>query len=100
MTTVESALTRAESEVAQVQSALDTVQQVLEVADRAHSTGRRLVKLIRVLAVVFAIGGLAVTAAILLYRFSERSGREQLDEPTDATPIESAAKPVDRIRDS
>jgi hypothetical protein len=100
MTTVESALTRAESEVAHVQSALDTVQQVLEVADRAHSTGRRLVKLIRVLAVVFAIGGLAVTAVVLLDRFSQRSGREQMDEATDATPIKSDASPVDKSRES
>ena len=56
MTTFESAITRAESDLAHVQSALDTAQQVLEVADRAHSTGRRLVKLIRIVAVVLRCG--------------------------------------------
>jgi hypothetical protein len=89
MTTLESAITRAESDLAHVQAALDTAQQVLEVADRAHSTGRRLVKLIRIVAVVVAIGGIAVTAAMLIDRFSQRSG-EHGDQATDATDNVSA----------
>jgi hypothetical protein len=88
MTTFESAITRAESDLANVQSALDTAQQVLEVADRAHSTGRRLAKLIRVVAVVLAIGGLAVTTAVLVDRFSRRSGGEHEDEATDVTQLD------------
>lgn len=93
MTTFESAITRAESDLAHVQSALDTAQQVLEVADRAHGTGRRLVKWIRIVAVVLAIGGLAVTAAVLVSRFSQRSGGEEADEATDAESF-------DQIRDA
>jgi hypothetical protein len=88
MTTFESAITRAESDLAHVQSALDTAQQVLEVADRAHDTGRRLVKLVRIVAVVLAIGGLAVTAAVLVSRFSQRSAGEHSDEATEATPFD------------
>ena len=90
MTTFESAIKRADSDLAHVQSALDTAQQVLEVADRAHSTGRRVVKLIRILAVVLAIGGIVVTAVMLLERISQRSARERRDEPTDATDIIAA----------
>jgi len=87
MTTFESAITRAESDLAHVQSALDTAQQVLEVADRAHSTGRRLVKLIRIAAVVLAIGGIAVTVTVLVDRFSRRSRGEDEDDTTVVTPI-------------
>ena len=87
MTTFESAITRAESDLAHVQAALDTAQQVLEVADRAHSTGRRLVKLIRIAAVVLAIGGIAVTVAVLVDRFSRRSRGEDEDDTTVVTPI-------------
>ena len=47
MTTFDSAITRAETDLAHVQSSLDTAQQVLEVADQAHSAGRRLVRMIR-----------------------------------------------------
>jgi hypothetical protein len=93
MTTFESAITRAETDLANVQSALDTAQQVLEVADRAHGAGRRLVKFIRVVAVVLAIGGLAVTTAVLVDRFSRRSGGEDADEAGGVTPL-------DQIRES
>ena len=93
MTTFESAITRAESDLAHVQSALDSAQQVLEVADRAHSTGRRLVKLIRIAAVVLAIGGIAVTVAVLVDRFSRPSRQEDGVEATDGTPIDSIGAP-------
>jgi hypothetical protein len=93
MTKFESAITRAESDLAQVQSALDTAQQVLDVADRAQGTGRRLFKLIRIVAVVLAIAGVAVTAAVLIDRFSGSSDPEQLDGAADATPL-------DQIRDN
>jgi hypothetical protein len=92
MTTFENAITRAESDLAHVQSALDTAQQVLEVADRAHRTGRRLMKSIRVVAILLGIGVLAVTAVVLFDRFSQPSARRQGDEAGDATPI-------DQIRD-
>ncbi len=68
MTTFDRAITRAETDLAQVQSALDTAQQVLEVADRAHSVGRRLVRMIRVVAIVFAIGGVLVAVVVLFDR--------------------------------
>ena len=76
MTTFESALTRAETDLANVQSALGAAQQVLEVADRAHSAGQRLVKVIRMAAIVFAIGGVLVGAVVLFDRLSQRSRRE------------------------
>jgi hypothetical protein len=88
MTTLENAITRAESDLAHVQSALDTAQQVLEVADRAHRTGRRLMKSIRVVAILLGIGVLAVTAAVLFDRLSRPSTRTPSDESGDATPIE------------
>ena len=84
MTTFDSAITRAETDLAQVQSALDTAQQVLEVADRAHSVGRRLVRMIRVVAIVFAIGGVLVAVVVLFDRLW-RGPREQGDETTEAT---------------
>ncbi len=79
MTTFESALTRAETDLANVQSALGAAQQVLEVADRAHSAGRRLVKVIRMVAIVFAIGGVLVAAVVLIDRLSQRSRQEEVD---------------------
>jgi hypothetical protein len=88
MTTFESAMTRAESDLAHVQSAVDTAQHVLEVADRAHGTGRRLVKALRVGAIVLAIGGIAVLAAMLFDRLSTDSGRQQRDDTSDATPTD------------
>jgi hypothetical protein len=42
MTTFDSAITRAETDLAHVQSALDTAQQVIEVADRATAWGDAL----------------------------------------------------------
>ena len=96
MTTFESAISRSEAELANVQSALDTVQHVLEIADRAHTTGRHLVKsvfkLIRIGVVVLAISGIAVAAAMLFDRLSHRSGQRDGDEATDVTRI-------DRTRD-
>jgi hypothetical protein len=92
MTTFENAITRAESDLAHVQSALDTAQQVLEVADRAHRTGRRLMKSIRVVAIVSVIGVLAVAAIVLFDRLSRRSTPRRGDEARDATP-------TDQIRD-
>jgi hypothetical protein len=68
MTTFESAITRAEADLAYVQSALDTAHQVLEVADRANNVGRRLVKSMRIVAVVLAIAGILVTAVDLFDR--------------------------------
>jgi len=79
MTTFESALTRAETDLGNVQSALDAAQQVLEVADRAHSAGRRFVKVIRMVAIVFAIGGVLVAAFVLFDRLSQRSRQEEGD---------------------
>ena len=91
MTTFESAISRSEAELAHVQSALDTVQHALETADRAHTTGRHLVKsvfkLIRDGVVVLAIGGVVVVAVMLFDRLSHRSGRPDGDEATDVTPI-------------
>jgi len=79
MTTFESALTRAETDLANVQSALGAAQQVLVVADRAHSAGRRLGKVIRMVAIVFAIGGVLVAAVVLIDRLSQRSRPEEAD---------------------
>lgn len=86
MTTFESAITRAESDLAHVQSALDTAQQLLEVADRAHRTGHRLVRALRVVTIVLALAGIAVLASMLFDRLSTDSGRQQWDETRDATP--------------
>ena len=85
MTTFEATITRAESDLTHVQSALDTAQQVLEVADRAHRTGHRLVRALRVITIVSAIVGIAVLAAMLFNRLSTDSGRQQKDEISDAT---------------
>ena len=94
MTTFESAISQSEAELAHVQSALDTVQHVLEIADRAHTTGRHLVKsvfkLIRIGVVVLAIGGIAVAAVMLFEHLSHRSGQPDGDEATDVTPIDQA----------
>jgi len=83
MTTFDSAITRAETDLAQVQSALDTAQQVLEVADRAHSVGRRLVRMIRIVAIVFVIGGVLVAVVVLFDRLWNGFGREQVDETVE-----------------
>ena len=104
MTTFDSTIARAETDLAHVQSALESAQQVLEAADRAHSAGRRLVRTIRIVAAVFAIGGALVAAVLLFDRlwrgfrtgegdettegagsspFLETSGEH---EPPDATP--------------
>ena len=85
MTTFDSAITRAETDLAHVQSALDTAQQVLEVADQAHSVGRRVVRMIRIVAIVFVIGGAMVAVVVLFDRFRRDFRREQRDETTDAT---------------
>jgi len=83
MTTFDNAIIRAETDLAHVQSALDTAQQVLEVADRAHSVGRRLVRMIRIVAIVFAIGGVLVAVAVLLDRLWRGFRREEGDETTE-----------------
>ncbi len=85
MTKFDSAITRAETDLAHVQSALDTAQQVLEVADQAHSMGRRVVRLIRVVAIVIAIGGVLVAVVVLFDRLRRGFYREQGDETTDVT---------------
>jgi hypothetical protein len=85
MTTFESAITRAESDLAHMQSALDTAQQVLEVADRAHRTGHRLVRALRVVTIVSVVAGIAVLVAMLFSRLSTNWGRQQRDETSDAT---------------
>ena len=69
MTTFDSAITRAETDLTHVQSAVDTAQQVLEVADRAHSVGRGLVRMIRIVAIVFVVGGALVAVVVLFDRF-------------------------------
>jgi len=84
MTTFDSAITRAETDLAQVQSALETAQQVLEVADRAHSVGRRLVRMIRIVAIVLAIGG-ALVAVVVLFDRWRGFHREESDETTEVT---------------
>jgi len=96
MATFESAITRAETDLAQVQSVLGAAQQVLEVADRAHSAGRRLVKAIRVVAIVFAIGGVLVAAVLLFDRLSQRSRRNQAGETADANPPTRLTGPPDK----
>jgi hypothetical protein len=74
--TFETAITRAETDLAHVQSALDTAQQVLEVADRAHTTGRRGLRLLRIVVFLLGIAGLVVTAVVLLDRLSRHSTSE------------------------
>jgi hypothetical protein len=85
MTTFDSAITRAETDLAHVQSALDTAQQALEVADRAHSVGRRLVRMIRFVVIAFAIGAVLVGVAVLFDRLWRGFRREQGDETTEVT---------------
>ncbi len=90
MATFDSAITRAETDLAHVQSALDTAQHVLEVADRTHSVGRRLVRMIRIVAVVLAIGGVMIVAKVLVDRLWRGFRPERLDENTEA----SASSPL------
>jgi hypothetical protein len=85
MTTFDSAITRAETDLAHVQSALDTAQQVIEVADRAHSAGRRLVRMIRIVVIVLTIVGVLVAVVILFDRFWRGFGREHGHETTEVT---------------
>jgi len=85
MTTFDRAITRAEIDLAHVQSALDTAQQVVEVADRAHSVGRRLVRMIRIVAIVVAIGGVLVAVVVLFDRLWRGFRREESDETTEVT---------------
>jgi hypothetical protein len=90
-TTFESAIKRADSDLAHVQSALDTAQQVLDLADRAHSTGRRVVKSFRIVAIILVIGGVAVTAVMLFNRLTQQVSSRQLgDEASDATPTDQS----------
>jgi hypothetical protein len=96
MTTFESALTRAETDLANVQSALGAAQQVLEVADRAHSAGRRLVKVIRMVAIVAAIGGVLVAAVVLFDRLSRRRRREEGDATKEVNLPSPLAGPLDK----
>jgi len=97
MTTFESAITRAETDLAHVQSALDTAQQVLEVADQAHSMGRRVVKMIRVVAIVIAIGGVLVAVVVLFDRLRRGFHREQGDETTDVTGSSPSPRAVGEV---
>ena len=110
MTTFESALTRAETDLANVQSALGAAQQVLEVADRAHSAGRRFVKVIRMVAIVFAIGGVLAAAVVLFDRHSQRSRREEGDATKEVnlpsplmgpfdTQVSPDTTPTDQVED-
>ncbi len=85
MTTFDSAIVQAETDLAHVQSALDTAQQVLEVVDRAHGVGRRVFRMIRIVAIVFAIGGVLIAVVVLFDRLWRRRHRERGDEVTDAT---------------
>ena len=85
MTTFDSAITRAETDLAHMQSALDTAQQALELADRAHSVGRRLVKMIRIAAIVFGIGGVLVAVMVVLDRLRRGFRQEQGEETEEVT---------------
>jgi hypothetical protein len=85
MTTFDGAITRAETDLAHMQSALDTAQQMLDVADRAHSVGRRLIKMTRIVAIVFAIGGVLVAVLVLFDRLSRGFRREKGDETTEVS---------------
>jgi hypothetical protein len=85
MTTFDGAITRAETDLAHMQSVLDTAEQVLDVADRAHSVGRRLLKMTRIVAIVFAIGGVLVAVLVLFDRLSRGFRREQGDETTEVS---------------
>ena len=85
MTTFDSAITRAETDLAHVQFALDTAQQVLEAADRTHSAGRRFVRMIRIVAIVFAIGAVLVGMVMLFDRLWRGFRQEESNETTEVT---------------
>jgi hypothetical protein len=85
MTTVDSAISRAEADLAHVQSAVETAQQMLEVADRAHRVGRRLVRTRRIVATVFVIGGVLFAGVVLFDRLWRVFRRQQGDEITEVT---------------
>ena len=85
MTAFDSAISRAETDLAHVQSALDTAQQVLEVADRAHSGARRLLRMLRIAAIVFTIGGTLILVVALLNGRWRGFRREQVDETTQVS---------------
>ena len=89
MSTFESAISRAETDLAHVESALDTAQHVLEIADRAHRNGRRLVKVMRRILVASVLGGLAVGTIVLFIRVSRQQGRHQKTEWTEASSASS-----------
>jgi hypothetical protein len=89
MATIERAISRAESELVHVQSALDVAQHVLEAADQvAHTTGRRLFRLIRILGIACVVGAIAVIAAMLLARLSRASGRGDGDDTGDVIVVD------------
>jgi len=67
-------LDQAEAHVAQLQGALDKVQQVLHTVDKVHQDAERLAKALRLAAIGLAIGGMAFSAAAAL-----RRGRTQPD---------------------
>jgi len=81
---------------------VDTAEQVLEIADRAHSVGRRLVRLIRIVGIVFAIGGVLVAFAVLFDRLWRGLRREEGDETTEVTGscplMDSRGARSDRMR--
>jgi hypothetical protein len=92
MTTFESAVTQAESDLVHVQSALDAAQHVLEAAGQVHRKGRRLLKSIlksiRIVVIVLVVGGLTVSAVMILDRLLHRFGRGDGDEATEAARID------------
>jgi hypothetical protein len=76
VTTFENTISRAEAELAQVQSVLGTAQHVLEVADRAHTAGHRLLRFMKRVAILFAVGGLVLGVVLLVKRLWGSPGAE------------------------
>jgi hypothetical protein len=76
--TAESTIDRAAADLARVQSALDSAQQVLEVAGRAERIGARAAAALHVVVIALLVGGMTIGAVYVVKRL--------MDSRTSGTP--------------
>jgi hypothetical protein len=88
MTRFDSVIARAGTDLGHVQSALDTAQQAVEVADRTHRVGRRVLRMVRTVALIFAIGAAVIGVVVLverLWRGFRPGGDEETTDAADSS---------------
>jgi hypothetical protein len=96
MATIESAITRAESDLDLVESAIGAAHQVLEIADRTHRVGRGLWKGLKLVLRVSLVGVIVVAFALMIERLSRSFRRQespetpQFEEMADCTDTVTA----------